>query len=86
MLKRKAAKHFSFFTFHLLPFVPSRLVNNKLLSPFRKTNKNKRKQSKTFSVYFIVFICFNWFYSVFLDGESKFSKRKFDKLKGSGFI
>jgi len=46
-------------------FAPSRLVNNKLLSPFRKTNKNKRKQSKTFSVYFIVFICFNWFYSVF---------------------
>ena len=76
----------AFFIFHLLPFAPSRLVNNKLLSPFRKTNKNKRKQSKTFSVYFIGFICFNWFYSVFLDGESRFSERKFDKLKGSGFI
>ena len=64
MLKRKAAKHFSFFTFHLLPFAPSRLVNNKLLSPFRKTNKNKRKQEKTFFclLFFYVFICFLMFF------------------------
>ena len=37
-----------------------------LLSPFKKTNKNKRKQNKTF-----VFTCFYWFCPVFSDGESK---------------
>ena len=40
-------------------------LSHELLSPFRKTNKNKRIQNKTF-----VFLCFYWFCSVFLDGES----------------
>jgi len=51
-------KAFFIFHFSLLPFAPSCLVNNKLLSPFRKTNKNKRKQSKTF---FCLFYCFYLF-------------------------
>ena len=34
-----------------------------------KTKENKRK-------HFLVFICFYWFCPVFLDGESKFFKRR----------
>ena len=78
--------------------------NNELLSPFRKTNKNQRKQRKTFLLMIFipifreitscfrhfekpiktkenkgkhfVFICFYWFCLVFLDGESKYFKRR----------
>ena len=77
MLKRKAAKHFSFFTFHLLPFVPSRLVNNKLLSPFRKTNKNKRKQSKTFFCLFLLFL--TWVRRIYQTQKKKFFSWIFSK-------
>ena len=48
MLKRKAAKHFSFFTFHLLPFAPSRLVKISCFRHLEKPIKTKENKVKHF--------------------------------------
>ena len=63
--QRRKAAEFSFYEHKMHERNGS--FSHKLLSPFRKTNKNKRTQNKTF-----VFICFYWFSPVFLEGESKF--------------
>ena len=57
---------FPSFLFHVFE---SLIVNNELLSPFRKTNKNKRKQEKTFC---IIVYCFY----MFLLGLSCFFRRR----------